>query len=145
MTEEEKEKELKIVDKRRFRIKEDGSVEEKEEEIPKRAEKGHELKEEKKKEKIENEEPDSLPLPPVDFKTFIASLATTVLINLGQIPNPSTGNLLKNLDVARYHIDIIDMLAKKTQGNLSPEEEEFIKEILKDLKLRYIEEAKSIN
>jgi hypothetical protein len=146
MPKDEKEEELKIVDRRRFKIKEDGSVEEREEEQQK-VEKSNEIKQDRKVEekKIEDEEPDFVQLPPVDFKTFIASLATTVLINLGHIPEPSTGEPLKNLDVARYHIDIIDMLAEKTRGNLSPDEEEFIKEILKDLKLRYIEEAKSSN
>jgi len=149
MPKDEKE-ELKIVDKRRFRIKEDGSIEDREEEQEKKTEKSVEVKEtvENKKieeKKTENHEPDFLQLPPVDFKTFIASLATTVLINLGHIPEPSTGEPLKNLEIARYHIDIIDMLAEKTRGNLSHDEEEFIKEILRDLKLRYVEEIKSSN
>jgi len=147
MPKDKKEEELKIIDKRRFILKEDGSVEERKEaegqekpEIPQEPKRG---KTEKKE--FDNEAPRVVELPPVDFKTFIASLATTVLINLGHIPEPSTGEPLKNLEVARYHIDIIDMLAEKTRGNLTPEEEEFIKEILRDLKLRYIEEIKSSN
>jgi hypothetical protein len=146
MPKDKKEEELKIIDKRRFRLKENGTVEERKEgEEEKKKEVPQEVKKEEKEKKEFDEEENVIELPPVDFKTFIASLATTVLVNLGHIPEPSTGEPLKNLEVARYHIDIIDMLAEKTRGNLTPEEEEFLKEILRDLKLRYIEEVKSSN
>lgn len=137
--EDKKEKEIKVIDKRRFRMEPDGTVVESE------AEKKEEKKEAEKEEQERIDDGEEVALPPVDFKTFIASLATTALINLGHIPNPSTGETIKNLEVARYHIDTIDMLSEKTRGNLTEDEEEFLREILRDLKLRYIEESKRIN
>lgn len=128
---------IKIIDRRRFVLKEDGSVDKRETE---------EKSKENIREDVENEKrikssPDYGKIPPVDFQTFISTLATNALIHLGHLPEPSTGQQVRNLDVARYHIDVIDMLKEKTKGNLSSQEEEFLKDILSDLKLRFFEES----
>lgn len=133
--EEKKESEIKVIDRRRFILKEDGSVE-KREGVEKQENEGKA----KRDERVEDFGNYGR-IPPVDFQTFISTLATTALIHLGHLPDPSTGEQIKNLDVAKYHIDIIDMLREKTKGNLSPKEKRFLDEVLHDLKLRFIEES----
>jgi len=51
-----------------------------------------------------------------DFSTFVYSLNTQVLLFLGKIPNPMTGKYEKDINMAKYLIDTIDMLSKKNQG-----------------------------
>src|SRR4051812_18940588 len=56
----------------------------------------------------------------VDFTTFVMSLASSVLIHLGEIAEPGIGGL--NLPLAKQTIDILGMLADKTRGNLTEDE-----------------------
>lgn len=80
----------------------------------------------------------SASLPPADFSGFVVGLAQTALIQLGEIPDPSAGKAVRNLDQARYTIDLIDLLEKKTRGNLTEEEGLLIRRLLGDLKMRYV-------
>ncbi len=80
-------------------------------------------------------------LPEVDFNNFIFSLSTSVLIQLGEIEDPFTQKEAKNLPLAKQTIDLIGMLKEKTKGNLTPQEEKLIENILYDLKMRYVKAA----
>jgi hypothetical protein len=82
-------------------------------------------------------------LPHVDFSTFVLSLSHSALMHLGQAPNPETGQVERNLPLARQTIDLIGMLDEKTKGNLSGEEERLIGQILFDLRLRFVELSKT--
>lgn len=53
-----------------------------------------------------------------------------------------TGKKEKNLPLAKQTIDIIGMLAEKTRGNLSDDEEKLVKNILHDLRMMYVKECK---
>lgn len=75
-----------------------------------------------------------------DFATFIYSLNTQALLFLGKIPNPMTGKYEKDVNAAKYLIDTIDMLSKKTKGNLNQDESKLIDNILYDLRMAYISE-----
>jgi len=61
---------------------------------------------------------------------------------LGKIKNPVTGVVERNLDGARHCIDTLEMLKEKTRGGLVPEEERFLDEIVKELKLNYVDESR---
>lgn len=77
-------------------------------------------------------------LPPVDFSTFILSLSTSVLLHLGEIPDTQTQKTVKNPELARHTIDMIDMLKQKTKGNLTEREAGLLDNILYDLRIRYV-------
>jgi hypothetical protein len=79
----------------------------------------------------------------MDFATFILSLSHSVLMHLGEAPNPETGKVEQNLPLARQTIDLIGMLEEKTKGNLRGDEERLIGQILFDLRLRYVELSKT--
>jgi hypothetical protein len=82
------------------------------------------------------------PLPEIDFSSFIFSLSTSALFHLGEIPDPVTHKSEKDLPLAKQTIDILGILREKTRGNLTPEEEKLMENILTDLRWRYIREAK---
>jgi hypothetical protein len=76
---------------------------------------------------------------PIDFYTFILSLGSSAFIHLGDAPHPETGQRMEpNLVLAQQTIDILAMLEEKTKGNLSPEEEKFLENLLMDLRLRFV-------
>ena len=78
------------------------------------------------------------PLPVIDFSTFMLSLYTAAEFHLGEIPNPETGELGKNLELARETIDIMMMLREKTAGNLTGEEEKLVESLLSNLQMTYV-------
>src|SRR3972149_1370113 len=77
-------------------------------------------------------------LPPLDFSTFILSLSTSVLMNLGLVENPVTGKTEKEPAVARQPIEPITLLKEKTKGNLSDEEAKLMDNVLHELRLWYV-------
>ena len=80
--------------------------------------------------------------PTIDFYTFILSLGSSAFVHMGDAPHPETGvPLPPNLPLAKQTIDLLDMLREKTKGNLTPEEEKFLENILMDLQLRYVTKA----
>jgi hypothetical protein len=81
-------------------------------------------------------------LPRIDFSTFILSLSHSAVMHLGEAPHPETGQVEKDLPLARQTIDLIAMLEEKTKGNLSGEEERLVAQILFDLRMRYVELSK---
>ncbi|WP_028319972.1 DUF1844 domain-containing protein [Desulfatiglans anilini] len=78
------------------------------------------------------------PLPPVTFSTLILSLSSSALFNLGEIPDPQSGEKSKDLQLAKHGIDTIGMLKEKTAGNLTKEEQNLLESILTDLRWRYV-------
>ncbi|MCB0403531.1 MAG: DUF1844 domain-containing protein [Bdellovibrionales bacterium] len=79
----------------------------------------------------------------VDFSTFVFSLATGALINLGLSPDPITKKTQKDVNLAKQDIDILAMLMEKTRGNLNNEEAELLTSLLTEVRLRYVEATKS--
>ena len=77
-----------------------------------------------------------------DFATFVYSLNTQALLFMGKIPNPISKKYEKDLGTAKYLIDTIDMLSKKTKENLDEDEAKLIENILYDLRMAYISEKK---
>ncbi len=77
------------------------------------------------------------PLPELDFSTFILSLSSSVLINLGLLENPVTQKSEKDLAVAKQTIDLIVLLRDKTNGNLTESESKLIEDLLTELQLQY--------
>ena len=79
---------------------------------------------------------------PIDFYTFVLSLGSSVLFHLGDAPHPETGEAVPaNLTLAKQTIDILAMLAEKTKGNLTAEEERFMENLLTDLRFRFVQKT----
>ncbi len=75
---------------------------------------------------------------PLSFSSFILGLSSTALIHMGVAPNPETGKTEKNLAMARQTIDLLDMLKRKTAGNLDKGEEQLFTSLLTDLRTRFV-------
>jgi hypothetical protein len=62
---------------------------------------------------------------------------------LGKVPHPETGQVVKDMDAARFFIDQLEMLEAKTKGNLTKEEASLLKQSLMSLRLAYVEAVES--
>ncbi len=81
-------------------------------------------------------------LPAPTFLQFFSGLAGEVLIHLGMYENPITRKRSVNLPLARYTIDLMGLLEEKTKGNLTKEEEGYIKAVLYDLRMRFVDASR---
>ncbi len=91
---------------------------------------------------VSSEKKEASPLPKVDFNTFVLSLSSSVLVHLGEINDPASGQPSPDLDMARHTIDMLDMLEKKTQGNLDADEDRLLKNVLFEMRMKYIQKTK---
>ena len=78
-------------------------------------------------------------LPKIDFSSFVLSLYSSGLVQLGKVEDPSTGKTSVNLELAKHTIDMIAMLEDKTRGNLNSEEENLLKALLSEMRMAYVE------
>jgi hypothetical protein len=83
-------------------------------------------------------------LPAIDFATFVLSLSHSALVHLGDAPDPSGGPAKRDVAMAKQTIDLLAVLQEKTEGNLSGEEERLLDQVLYDLRMRYVEVARSV-
>jgi len=78
---------------------------------------------------------------PCDFNTFIMSLATSAMMNLGK-PGPDGAVAPVNLPMAKHSIDILALIEEKTAGNLSGSEERLLSQLIYDLRMRFVAAVK---
>jgi len=150
--EEKKDKGFTVSDRRRFSVSESGEAREEDKAAEKESEQPEQAREtppEKAEaeakapgqgEGAKREEPAAL--PEIDFSTFVVSLSSSVLIHLGVVADPTTGEQEKDLAIAKQTIDMLGMLQEKTRGNLTKEEGQLLESMLYDLRMRYVAESK---
>lgn len=81
------------------------------------------------------------PLPEPTLTALFIGLATQALVGLGEAESPITGQKEKDLDFAKYNIDMLQSLEDKTKGNLAPAEKVMLTQLLYDLRMRYVKAA----
>lgn len=79
---------------------------------------------------------------PRDLSAFVESQYYEALLYLGAMPHPATGEVMEDLDMAQYKIDLLGMLEAKTEGNRTPEESKGLKDVLYQLRMLYLQKSK---
>lgn len=74
----------------------------------------------------------------INFSSFVMSLATQSLMQLGEMKPPPGVEIAVDHEAARQTIDILRMLQKKTAGNLDASELKLVEEILHALRVSYV-------
>lgn len=77
-------------------------------------------------------------MPPASFEMLVTTLATEALVALGQVPHPATNKAELQRNHAQYIIDTLDVLRQKTKGNLSPQEQQLIDEVLHQVRMLFV-------
>ncbi len=74
------------------------------------------------------------------FLYLVSTFQSSALIAIGKMKNPMTGQSEKNLEQASFYISLLDTIQKRTMGNLSQQEEQFLINAVSDLNMSMIEE-----
>jgi len=97
-----------------------------------------ETKENQSQKEQQSQQKQAYTLPKIDFSTFVLSMNSSALVQLGLIEDPSGGQRTKNLPLAKQTIDMLAMIEEKTKGNLTGDEEKILTNILYELRLLYV-------
>ncbi len=81
-------------------------------------------------------------LAPMDFSTFVLSLASSAMVQLGEVPAPDSSAPAIDLPAARQIIEILGMLEEKTRGNLEEAEARLLSSLLYDLRVAFVDAQK---
>jgi|ERR1035438_9214267 Domain of unknown function (DUF1844) len=81
------------------------------------------------------------PLPPPTFEFLVFSLKTQTEMQLGLLRFGEESEDQPNLPAARHAIDLLAMIAEKTKGNLTLEEQRLIENSLTELRFRFVQVA----
>lgn len=74
------------------------------------------------------------------FLSLVLNFQMSAMAGLGKIVHPATQKVERNMDEAKASIDNLEMLAEKTKGNLSTEEDSILQQILTDIRLNFVNE-----
>ena len=74
------------------------------------------------------------------FSVLTMSLASSAAMALGLAPDPHSGNVKKDKDMAKFNIDLLVMLQQKTKGNLTSDEQRFLESVVSDLQIKFVNE-----
>jgi len=72
------------------------------------------------------------------FLDLVGVLTEPVPFYLGDAALPD-GQTMENLDAARLHIDLLDVLRQRTAGNLTAQEQAVLDDLLYRLRVRYVQ------
>ena len=75
---------------------------------------------------------------PASFVNFLMSIASNAASALGMIEHPVTHQRDVDLELGKHWIDVLGMLQKKTQGNLTAQEHQMMDGLLGDLRMQYV-------
>ena len=81
------------------------------------------------------------PLPQGNFAALISMLTTQTLFALGLLHIKGQEKKEPDLELAKYNIDMLEVLQEKTKGNLTQEEETVLANTLGELRMGYVKIA----
>ena len=140
MSEHKQEEAFRVIDRRPFTAEGDlrkEVVEEEEREAKREAAKHPVAPPEAEKEAvpIPVDTPKRIPA----FENLVRMLGSNAAMVLGAYADPRTGQPMIDPEAARELIDMLDALHEKTKGNLAPEEDTVLLDLLGKLKMTYLE------
>jgi hypothetical protein len=77
------------------------------------------------------------------FIELLNLLAMQAVISLGGYQGPGGERIPANPAAAKHHIDLLEVLEKKTAGNLNDEEKRALDSVLYELRLQYVQTVSS--
>ena len=75
---------------------------------------------------------------PSSFVSFVMSIASNAASALGMMQHPVTHQREVDIELGKHWIDVLGMLQKKTEGNLTPQERRMLEGLLAELRMQYV-------
>lgn len=80
---------------------------------------------------------------PADFGMLVQPFFVAALYHMGLAADPDTGQPgTRNLPLARHNIDILEVIAEKTSGNLDDAERQLLEGVLYELRMSFVKVGK---
>lgn len=80
----------------------------------------------------------------MDLPTLFLSISTSAFMAMGfEGPDGKKDPQVKNLELARQNIDLLELLKEKTKGNLTPDEGKLLDHLLFETRVKFVEAQKS--
>ncbi len=73
------------------------------------------------------------------FSMLVMSVASSAAMALGLTPDPQSGHVEIDKNMARFNIDLLLILKEKTKSNLANDESELLDHLLNDLQMKFIQ------
>ncbi len=77
--------------------------------------------------------------PHASFSILVMSIASSAAMAWGLAPDPQTGEMQPDKEMARFNIDLLVILKEKTKGHLTKDESELLEHLLSDLQLKFVQ------
>lgn len=74
------------------------------------------------------------------FVSLVFLFQSAAMQHIGKVKNPVTDKIERDLAQAQTAIDLLDMIAEKTKGNLTESETKLLRDVSRELKLNYVDE-----
>jgi hypothetical protein len=74
------------------------------------------------------------------FIQLVLMFQTAAMQQMGKLQNPITQKIERDLDHARFSIDMLEMIQHKTKNNLTENEKKFLEHTLFELRMNYVDE-----
>lgn len=142
MPEHKNEESFRVIDRRPFTP--EGELRKEAVEQMEREERAHKAAQPPKPATAAPPGPAEAPKRSAGFESLIRMLGSNAAMVLGAYADPRTGEPMIDPDAAREFIDMLDALHEKTKGNLAPEEDTLLLDLLGKLKMTYLEVNKAV-
>ena len=142
MSEHKQDEGFKVIDRRPFTA--EGEIRKEVVEEQEREAKREEVKEKAVAAAEKSAAPVETPKKIAAFENLVRMIGSNAAMVLGAYADPRTGEPVIDPDAARELIDMLDALHVKTKGNLAPEEDSMILDLLGKLKMTYLEINKAM-
>ena len=76
------------------------------------------------------------------FLQLVFGLQQAAMIGLGKLMSPMSGKIERNLESAKNTIDTLAAMESRTRGNLEPDEQRVLTQVLTELRMNYVDEVK---
>jgi hypothetical protein len=73
------------------------------------------------------------------FANLVMQHTNMAFMFLGRMPHPETGEVVQDLESAKFFIDQLEMLEAKTKGNLDKQEDGLLKQSLTGLRMAFVD------
>ena len=90
------------------------------------------------KQKAPQQETERGPLPNGDFAALVSMLVTQTFFSLGLLGIEGQEQKEPDLELAKYNIEMLETLQEKTKGNLTPEEDKALENMLHQVRMGYV-------
>ena len=77
------------------------------------------------------------------FLRLVSMFQMAAMQQLGKIASPVSNEVERDLEQAKFSIDILDALKEKTAGNLSEAEKDYLEKVLFELHMNYVDELET--